>query len=398
MMRTTIAISDNADTGPVITRVETFSKEFLSFVRVVAEDGSEGWGQVAPYHADITAQILHRQIAPWVLGRDANDIPGLVEMIPEREHKFPGSYLRRALAGVETALWDRRGKVQEKSVCELLGGCPGPLRTYASSMRRDIQPEDEAARLMRLRDRFGFDAFKFRVGAECGHDVDEWPGRTEAIVPTVRRLLGPEVDLLVDGNSGFSPERAITVGHMLEDEGVIHFEEPCLYWELEQTRQVTEALSLDVAGGEQDCDLSTWQRIIDRRVVDIVQPDVCYLGGMLRSLQVAELAAEFGSQCVVVAVDARRSDGVNSGFEVFTHGGRTATGWDAVAWVDEVVGRKAGEVLCTSMDQDGTRDGFDVEMLRAVGAKEALARCESMAQPVGMKQVLKDLVSMRQDN
>ena len=83
---------------------------------------------------------------------------------------------------------------------------------------------------------------------------------------------------------------------------------------------------------------------------------------------VAELAAEFGSQCVVVAVDARRSDGVNSGFEVFTHGGRTATGWDAVAWVDEVVGRKAGEVLCTSMDQDGTRDGFDVEMLRAVGA------------------------------
>ena len=205
MMRTTIAISGNADTGPVITRVETFSKEFLSFVRVVAEDGSEGWGQVAPYHADITAQILHRQIAPWVLGRDANDIHGLVEIIPEREHKFPGSYLRRALAGVETALWDRIGKAQEKSVCELLGGRPGPLRTYASSMRRDIQPEDEAARLMRLRDRFGFDAFKFRVGAECGHDVDEWPGRTEAIVPTVRRLLGAEVDLLVDGNSGFSP-------------------------------------------------------------------------------------------------------------------------------------------------------------------------------------------------
>jgi L-alanine-DL-glutamate epimerase-like enolase superfamily enzyme len=164
-------------------------------------------------------------------------------------------------------------------------------------MRRDIQPEDEAARLIRLRDRFGFDAFKFRVGAECGHDVDEWPGRTEAIVPTVRRLLGAQVDLLVDGNSGFSPQRAINVGHMLEDEGVIHFEEPCLYWELEQTRQVTEALSLDVAGGEQDCDLSTWQRIIDLRVVNIVQPDVCYVGGMVRALQVAALAAESGIPC-----------------------------------------------------------------------------------------------------
>ena len=297
MMNATVATFGNADTGPVIVRVETFSKEFLSFVRVVAEDGSEGWGQVAPYHADITAQILHRQIAPWVVGRDANDIASLVCMIPEREHKFPGSYLRRALAGLETALWDRRGKAEEKSVCELLGGRPGPLRAYASSMRRDIQPEDEAARLIRLRDRFGFDAFKFRVGAECGHDVDEWPGRTEAIVPTVRRLLGAQVDLLVDGNSGFSPERAINVGHMLEDEGVIHFEEPCLYWELEQTRQVTEALSLDVAGGEQDGDLSTWQRIIDLRVVNIVQPDVCYVGGMLRALQVAALAAESGIPC-----------------------------------------------------------------------------------------------------
>ena len=99
MMNATVATFGNADTGPVIARVETFSKEFLSFVRVVAEDGSEGWGQVAPYHADITAQILHRQIAPWVVGRDANDIASLVCMIPEREHKFPGSYLRRALAG-----------------------------------------------------------------------------------------------------------------------------------------------------------------------------------------------------------------------------------------------------------------------------------------------------------
>ncbi len=87
---------------------------------------------------------------------------------------------------------------------------------------------------------------------------------------------------------------------------------------------------------------------------------------------VDELAAEFGRQCVVVAVDARRSgpvtDGATvSGFEVFTHGGRTPTGLDLAAWVAEVVDRGAGEILLTSMDRDGTRDGFDVEMLRAVG-------------------------------
>lgn len=81
---------------------------------------------------------------------------------------------------------------------------------------------------------------------------------------------------------------------------------------------------------------------------------------------VSELAREFGRQCVVVAVDSRRSDSAPSGFEVYTHGGRSPTGRDLVAWLGEVVERGAGEILLTSMDRDGTRDGFDLEMLRAV--------------------------------
>ena len=284
-------------TEPVIDQIETFTREFLSFVRVSVTDGSSGWGQVSPYNADITAQVLHRQIAPWALGRGAGEIACLVEAIPEREHKFPGSYLRRALAGLETALWDRRGKVEGKSVCELLGGTPGSLRTYASSMRRNITPTAEAERMAGLRDKHGFDAFKFRIGAECGHDVDEWPGRTEAIVPVMRQALGKDASLLVDANGGYSPQRAIEVGQLLESEGVEHFEEPCLYWELEQTREVTRALSLDVSGGEQDCDLTIWRRIIDLNIVDIVQPDVCYVGGMLRAVQVANMAAAKGLPC-----------------------------------------------------------------------------------------------------
>ena len=220
-----------------------------------------------------------------------------MDIIPEREHKFPGSYLRRAMAGLDTALWDLRGKVEGKSVCELIGGKPRPIRAYASSMKRDITPEQEAERFMKLRDEFGFDAFKFRVGAECGRDADEWPGRTEAIVPCVYKALGDGVALLVDGNSGFSPGRAIEVGRMLEDNGVSHFEEPCPYWELEQTKQVTDALAIDVTGGEQDCDLATWKHIIDLRAVDIIQPDVCYLGGLTRTLRVARMGAEAGLPC-----------------------------------------------------------------------------------------------------
>jgi len=280
-----------------IASIETFTNEFLCFVRVQTVDGSSGWGQVAPYNADITAQVVHRQVAPHALGRSALDIDYFVDIIPEREHKFPGSYLRRAIGGLDTALWDLRGRLEGKPVCALIGGTPGRLRAYASSMKRDIKPAAEAERLKRLRDRQGFDAFKFRIGAECGRNVDEWPGRTEEIVPTMRRAMDDGVALLVDANSGFSPERAIDVGHMLEDNGISHFEEPCPYWEYEQTKQVADALDIDVAGGEQDCSPVDWRRMVAGRVVDIIQPDVCYLGGLTTTLRVAKLAQEAGLPC-----------------------------------------------------------------------------------------------------
>ena len=280
-----------------IKRLETFCTPFVGFVRVTTDDGAQGWGQVSTYHADISALILHRQVAPWVLGQDALDIDTLVDRVCEQEHKFPGSHLYRAIGGVDTALWDLRGQLEGKPVCELIGGKPGPLRAYASSMKRDITPEQEAARFCDLRERHGFDAFKFRVGAEYGHDRDEWPGRTEAIVPTVRRALGPDATLLVDANSCFSPRRAIQVGELLQEHGVSHFEEPCPYWELGQTKQVRDALAIDVTGGEQDNYLPHWRHMIEMGAVDIVQPDVCYMGGLSRTLRVSRMAANAGLPC-----------------------------------------------------------------------------------------------------
>jgi L-alanine-DL-glutamate epimerase-like enolase superfamily enzyme len=277
-----------------IKTVESFCSEFVGFVRVTAEDGTQGWGQVSTYHSDITQAVLHRQVAPHVLGRDTEDLDDLLDLVTEREHKFPGSYLRRAMAGFDTAVWDARGKQAGKPVAELLGGSAGEIRAYASSMKRDITPADEALRMKRLRDEKGFDAFKVRAGAEVGRGQDEWPGRTEEIIPTMRRELGPDVELLIDANSCYAPTRAIEVGRMLEDNGFCHYEEPCPYWELEQTKQVTDALEIDVSGGEQDCDLPTWKRMIDMRAVDIPQPDVCYLGGISRTLRVCRMAEAAG--------------------------------------------------------------------------------------------------------
>jgi cyclase len=79
---------------------------------------------------------------------------------------------------------------------------------------------------------------------------------------------------------------------------------------------------------------------------------------------VSDAAAHYGSQCIVVAIDAKRV--ADNRWEVFTHGGRTATGLDVVAWASEVSSRGAGEILLTSMNQDGTQDGFDLALTAAV--------------------------------
>jgi L-alanine-DL-glutamate epimerase-like enolase superfamily enzyme len=281
-----------------LQQIETFSTPLICLVRVTSADGWRGWGQTAPFNADITATVLHRQIAPHALGWDVEDLDGLVDACFERNHKFPWSYISRAVGGIETALWDLRGRQNEKPVCELLGGAPKSIPAYGSSMRRDITPLDEAERLMKLRDEKGFRAFKIRLGKECGHDADMWPGRTEMLIPTIHKALGDGVKLLADANSCYSPEKAFRIGRLLQENDFCHFEEPCPYWELEWTAEVAEKLDIDVAGGEQDVDLAQWRRMVGMHAVDIVQPDICYIGGITRALRVARFAQEAGLLCV----------------------------------------------------------------------------------------------------
>jgi L-alanine-DL-glutamate epimerase-like enolase superfamily enzyme len=280
-----------------IKKVETFTTRNLSVVRVTTEDGMQGYGQIAPYHANISALVLHQQISGHAIGADADNIGGLAEACIREEHKFPGAYVCRAVGGLETALWDLKGKRLGKSVCELLGGKPGPIRVYGSSMQRKIAPKDEAVRLQRLQEAHGFQAFKIRIGDNFGNDRDVYPGRTEQVVTEVRKAIGDDTRLYVDANSGYTPERAIEVGHFLKQQGVCHFEEPCPYPELEWTKQVADALDIPVTGGEQDTDLAQFRRMIAMRAVDIVQPDICYIGGVSRALQVAEMARAAGIPC-----------------------------------------------------------------------------------------------------
>ncbi len=280
-----------------IKKLETFTKPYVSFVKTTLEDGSEGYGQMSTYHADITAQIFHKQVAPWILGKLWSEFNDIENLVLEKEHKFPGSYLLRAIAGLDTSLWDLKGKLENKPVTELIGGNAGALKVYGSSMKRDISANDEADRFKKLFEEKGIDAFKFRIGAECGRGLDEWEGRTEDIVKTINKSLDSSIKKLVDANSCFSSAQAIEIGKLLEDNNVTHFEEPCPYWEPEQTKEVTNALSIDVTGGEQDCDMRIWRDMVERKIVNIFQPDVMYLGGLTRTLKVAKIIGEGGFIC-----------------------------------------------------------------------------------------------------
>jgi len=94
-----------------IQQIETYTKTNVSLVRITTDSGASGWGQISPYNSDISAAVLHRQIAPHALGKQAFDISSLVDHVMEATYKFSGSYVCRALTGLETALGDLRGKI-----------------------------------------------------------------------------------------------------------------------------------------------------------------------------------------------------------------------------------------------------------------------------------------------
>ena len=210
--------------GLTITKVESWTQGQYGIVRVTTNDGREGYGQLSSFEPDITATVLHRQVARHVLGSDPAQIDALVDRVIDANMKFPWTYVCRALAGVDTAIWDLYGKIKGKPVCELVGGKTDPFPVYGSSMRRDISPEDEAARLVKLRDERGFKAFKVRLGVPTGHDRDASPGRTEKLIPAIRKAVGDDIRLLADGNSCYTPPKAIEVGRRMEDNRYFFFE------------------------------------------------------------------------------------------------------------------------------------------------------------------------------
>src|SRR6476659_559458 len=115
------------DPGLSITRIETWTQGSFGLAQITTHDGRQGVGQLSSFEPDISATVLHRQVAPHVLGGDPAHIDALVDRVIDANMKFPWTYVCRALSGIDTAIWDLYGKIKSKPVCVLLGGKTDPF-------------------------------------------------------------------------------------------------------------------------------------------------------------------------------------------------------------------------------------------------------------------------------
>jgi L-alanine-DL-glutamate epimerase-like enolase superfamily enzyme len=277
----------------IIESIKLLRKDKDYLVQVRSRDGAEGLSFPNPPRADYLDKILKRLVIPFFVGKDARDLENLLWELYrfQDNYKLYGLALWSPQAWVEFAILDLLGRIARQPLGALLGGIVRrEVAIYVASGRRDTTPQQEVEYLQKLVQQSGARALKFRVGGRMSRNADAMPGRTETLIPLVRKTFGEAIDIHADSNSSYDPPQAIKVGRMLEEIKAVYFEEPCPFDHLEDTKVVADALTIPVAGGEQEYSDWRFRWMIANRGVDIVQPDLHYYGGMIRSIRVARMA------------------------------------------------------------------------------------------------------------
>jgi L-alanine-DL-glutamate epimerase-like enolase superfamily enzyme len=280
----------------VIESIQLLRKGREHFLRVRSKDGAEGIS-VDNGRAEFLYSILNRLVIPYFIGKDARDLEDLLFGVyrANDNYKLQGLALWNCVALVEFAILDLLGRIARRSIGQLLGTViRSTVPIYVASGRRDTTPQQEIDYLKHLIDQSGAKAVKFRVGGRMSRNADALLGRTDKLIPLSRKALGDRIAIHADANSSYDPVHAIPVGHMLEDIGAVFFEEPCPFDDHDATKKVAEALRIPIALGEQESSQASFRSIIANHVADVVQPDLYYYGGFIRSIRVARMAALAG--------------------------------------------------------------------------------------------------------
>ena len=282
-----------------IRRIALRGSAELAILTVTTADGAQGH-MAANRQLMLTRDMLTNLVAPFFIGRDARDVESLVDAVyaDERNYKFSGMPFWNAVGHVELALLDLLGRARGLPVWALVR--PEPLRrsvpVYLSTFEREAGAEATLEAAQALLADTGITALKLKVGGRMGRSGP--PGRDEALIPAARRRFAAPFTLYADANSSFDFERAVAVGRLLHAAQFDIYEEPVWWEDAALTRRVAQALAPlggpRLAGGEQDTSWPRWQALAADRTLAVLQPDVFYCGGFLRSLRVALLAAQHG--------------------------------------------------------------------------------------------------------
>jgi L-alanine-DL-glutamate epimerase-like enolase superfamily enzyme len=288
-----------------ITKVEPFHldwdwpadawKRRSAWVRIFTEDGQSGIGEASPMEdGNASLELIRRPLTKMLVGQDALDSSVLRERMFHHAIKLgPDGALASALAAIDIALWDLKGKIFNQPIYKLLGGAwTTNIPFYASiggharrSVDQTLKNIDQWLPLKPTLIKIRFEADRTTRDADIPGDI--------AKARAVRRHVGENFPLAFDASNNYSVAGAIRVGRVLEELGYEWFEEPVQHYHLSATEKVADALDIAIAAGEQEYTLQGVQRLIDAGV-GIVQPDIIKTGGFTGMMEMATLAKAHG--------------------------------------------------------------------------------------------------------
>jgi L-alanine-DL-glutamate epimerase-like enolase superfamily enzyme len=288
----------------IIESIELLRLDGKYVCRVRSRDGAEGLS-VAHSTMDRLYPIFLRNVRPFFLGKDARELDLILEKVYIYDFNFRlnGLALGIPLATLEFAILDMLGRIVNLPVARLIGEVHhSEVAVYMATEWRE-KPVDESLRLIREAvAEHDINALKIKVGGLMFMTTDMYaagpPGRTEKIVPAVRKIFGDRMTIYADANGFYDVREALRVGRLLEEYRFAYFEEPVMFDHLEEIRELTQRLTIPIANGEQDYSFYGFRWLLAHGGLDVVQPDNYYFGGMIRSVKVARMAAVFGKTII----------------------------------------------------------------------------------------------------
>ncbi|MBT3383116.1 MAG: mandelate racemase/muconate lactonizing enzyme family protein [Prolixibacteraceae bacterium] len=276
-----------------------FKNNFLCRVR--STDGAVGISVGNNAQLESVWPIFTVRLQPFFPGKDARDLEKLLDevYVYKSNYKLQNLAMWVPLATIEFAILDLLGRIAGKSFGELIGEIYNPkIAVYQANNFRGKSAQESIVGIKEQVEETQAKAVKYKIGGRMSNNADYPPGRTEELIPLVRKTFGDQMTIYADSNGSYTAAEAIRVGKILEEYKTDFYEEPVPFDWLEETKQVTDAVNVPVAGGEQEPSLHNFRWLIGNQALDIVQPDMFYFGGMIRSMKVALMAEAYGKQCV----------------------------------------------------------------------------------------------------